>query len=462
MQLNGSDEDAKIEDRQGPEDEDGTMDSQEVPSREDDELRGDPLVQQDHPEARRPRGVRDPGAPTPGERAEHELHHANYREWCRACVRGRGIAAPHRKQHQHLDDPDGVPSVHFDYCFIGEKDQEEQEDEAKENTWKESDEMMKILTVKLKTFRRIRAHLVPKKGMSGQPWIAKTVADDIKIWGCSSVILKSDQERSLRAIHHEVQKLRAALMTIPEHSPKGESQSNGVIERGNRTITEQVRVMIIDLEEKLGWKISAKHPIMSWLVEHAAFVVSYIQTGADGKTPYERHKGKKANFSLCAFGEQIHYMPLKGKDRPGKRNPRYLDGIWLGISEINGEVFVGTPEGVQRTRSVLQSPDRRSKEKAQAVRGLPWKHEPSDESAEGGVPDIQFEDHAPEPEPPQENAQMPEPIPRRLRISRRDLTEQGFTVGCAGCDAQINNRARKPHSEECRARILEALGGTEE
>ena len=51
--------------------------------------------------------------------------------------------------------------MHFDYCFMGEKDQEEQEDEAKENTWKESDEMMKILTVKLKTFRRIRAHLVP-------------------------------------------------------------------------------------------------------------------------------------------------------------------------------------------------------------------------------------------------------------------------------------------------------------
>ena len=327
MQLNCSDEDAKIEDRQGPEDEDGTMDSQEVPSREDDELRGDPPVQQDHPEARRPRGVRDPGAPTPGERAEHELHHANYREWCRACVRGRGIAAPHRKQHQNLDDPDGVPSVHFDYCFMGEKDQEEQEDEAKENTWKESDEIMKILTVKLKTFRRIRAHLVPKKGMSGQPWIAKTVADDIKIWGCSSVILKSDQERSLRAIHHEVQKLRAPFMTIPEHSPKGESQSNGVIERGNRTITEQVRVMIIDLEEKLGLKISAKHPIMSWLVEHAAFVVSYIQTGAHGKTPYERHKGKKANFSLCAFGEQIHYMPLKGKDRPGKRE---TPGTWMG------------------------------------------------------------------------------------------------------------------------------------
>ena len=99
--------------------------------------------------------------------------------------------------------------------------------------------------------------------------------------------------------------------------------------------------------------------------------MSYLQTGTDGKTPYERHKGKRANLSLCAFGEQIHYMLLKGKDRPGKRNPRYLDGIWLGINEVNGEVFVGTPEGVQRTRSVLRRPDKWSKDRVQAIKGFP-------------------------------------------------------------------------------------------
>ena len=356
MQLNGSEEDADDESRQEQGGADRAASKQDSHSQEDMDFEDMPPVPDAHPEARRPRGVRDPRAPTPQERAEHELHHANYREWCRACVRGRGIAAPHRKQQKDSDDPDGIPSVHFDYCFMGEKNQDEQREEDKENAWKESEEMLKILTVKLKNFKRIRAHLVPKKGSSGQPWVAKAVADDMKIWGCSSVILKSDQESSLKAIHHEVQKLRAPLMTIPEHSPKGESQSNGVIERGNRTITEQVRVMIIDLEEKLKCKISAKHPIMSWLVEHAAFIVSYVQVGTDGKTPYERHKGKKASFNLCAFGENIYYMPLKGKDRPGKRNPRYLDGIWLGISEVNGEVFVGTPEGIQRTRSVLRRP----------------------------------------------------------------------------------------------------------
>ena len=144
-------------------------------NQEEMESEGVPPVPEVHPEARRPRGVRDPRAPTPQERAEHELHHANYRECCRACVRGRGIAAPHRKQHKDPDDPDGVPSVHFDYCFMGEKNQEEEKEEDKENAWKESDEMLKILTVKLKNFKRIRAHLFRRKAVadnrgSPKPW----------------------------------------------------------------------------------------------------------------------------------------------------------------------------------------------------------------------------------------------------------------------------------------------------
>ena len=122
---------------------------------------------------------------------------------------------PHRQQHKDPDDPGGIPSVHFDYCFMGEKTQQEERDENKEEAWTKSDEMLKVLTVKLGVFKRIRAHLVPKKGSSGQPWVAKAVAEDIKVWGCSSIILKSDQEQSLKTIHHEVQKIRAPVDDDP-------------------------------------------------------------------------------------------------------------------------------------------------------------------------------------------------------------------------------------------------------
>lgn len=128
----------------------------------------------------------------------------------------------------------------------GAKEAEEEKEE--ESAWEASEDMLKILVVKLGLYKRNRSHLVPKKGLSGQGWVAKAVANDIKTWGCSNVILKSDQERSLGAIHNEVKRLRAPLMTIPGNAPRGESQSNGIVERAVRSTTEQVRAMIVDLD----------------------------------------------------------------------------------------------------------------------------------------------------------------------------------------------------------------------
>ena len=37
------------------------------------------------------KGVKDPGMPTPKERAEHEWNHWPFRQWCEPCVKGRAI-----------------------------------------------------------------------------------------------------------------------------------------------------------------------------------------------------------------------------------------------------------------------------------------------------------------------------------------------------------------------------------
>ena len=46
---------------------------------------------------------------------------------------------------------------------------------------------------------------------------------------------------------------------------------------------------------------------MAWLIEHAADVLSKFQVGEDGKTGYERLKGKKYDKELAEFGEKVHY-----------------------------------------------------------------------------------------------------------------------------------------------------------
>ena len=44
--------------------------------------------------------ARAPKQPTPEERAQHELHHANFEPWCEKCVMGQGRDKPHRRQEE--------------------------------------------------------------------------------------------------------------------------------------------------------------------------------------------------------------------------------------------------------------------------------------------------------------------------------------------------------------------------
>ena len=90
---------------------------------------------------------------------------------------------------------------------------------------------------------------------------------------------------------NELTKLRNAIpgvRTIVEHSPVRESQSNGFIEAGVKTVEGMVRTMKLNLEHRLHECIEVDHPIFYWLVEHAADVSTKFQKGVDGKTAYER------------------------------------------------------------------------------------------------------------------------------------------------------------------------------
>ena len=48
-------------------------------------------------DVRRPKPVARPYTPTRTEVYEHEVTHLPYRNWCKHCVRGRGVSSPHQK-----------------------------------------------------------------------------------------------------------------------------------------------------------------------------------------------------------------------------------------------------------------------------------------------------------------------------------------------------------------------------
>ena len=74
-------------------------------------------VEDESGEAREPRILRDPGAPTEAEVEQHNVTHLPFRAWCPACVEGKARDRKHRKQGG--SDTKQIPEVVFDYCFMG-------------------------------------------------------------------------------------------------------------------------------------------------------------------------------------------------------------------------------------------------------------------------------------------------------------------------------------------------------
>ena len=92
---------------------------------------------------------------------------------------------------------------------------------------------------------------------------------------------------------------------VCENSGVGSSASNGVVERSIQSVQQQVRVLKLALEQKWKMKIPHKHSVVSWIIENSAFRLNRFEVDHDGKTAYERLKGKKAKVLGIGFGETV-------------------------------------------------------------------------------------------------------------------------------------------------------------
>ena len=224
------------------------------------------------------RGRRAPQLPSLETQRLHNRTHIPFRSWCRCCVEGR---------KQHLSHPagaggdrpaDAVPEAHLDYAFFRNE---------------RGSSSVPVLILKDRDTKAIAAHVVPYKGWD-HDWTVEQAVRDFKKWGLRrDLILRSDQEEALQSLIAEIIKHRGAdgsqadtqAREFRENSPVGESQSNGLIEAGVKTIEGMVRTLKFGLESRIGRKISTDDPIFYWLVEHAADLVTKFQRGVDGQTP---------------------------------------------------------------------------------------------------------------------------------------------------------------------------------
>jgi len=210
-------------------------------------------------------------------------------------------------------------------------------------------------------------------------------------------------------------------------------------------------------------RIGRSHPVLPFLVKAAADLLNRAQRGLDGRTAYELRRGKPYRKALPPPGEKVLYLPA-GK-RVSRLEDRWKPGIYLGIIDNSDELIVGTKEGVFRARSVkrLTLDERKDPEFLNAIVGTPWKPVPTDAAAaDGEIPPAMGIRVVVD--PIVGPADLPAPVgdgqgqPRRLYIRREvELARYGFTDGCAGCVAAAAQGPPAPHSEACRARIIDEM-----
>ncbi|CAK0851674.1 unnamed protein product [Prorocentrum cordatum] len=395
--------------------------------------------------------MRSPCDPTPKEVEEHEAsQHLPFRSWCPDCVKGRGAATAHADLAAELEHE--TPTISTDYFFLGGSDQQALACLAKVDH-----------KTRLKT-----ARVVPQKG--SHEAVIKQEARDIKNWGRTKFIYKSDQESPITAMKDGViAQLGTDFEVIPEPSKVGESPSNGTIERAIQAISGMVRTLKVATERAFKITLDPRSNILHWLVQFAGFSLSRYEQGADGRTPYERAKGKRFKLGLPTFGEKVFYRRLRSDSgRLNKLDPKWLEGVFLGCRDDVPEFFIGTKDGVGRSADIRRLPpsSRYDAEALLAVKGTPLDPVPGDTAATLPASSGLVVIDVPEPSmvPPDPPRHEPEVLSKkRVYITKQDLKRHGWTRGCPRCEADMSGqKTTLHHTEGCRRRLEEAIGRTDQ
>ena len=162
------------------------------------------------------------------------------------------------------------------------------------------------------------------------------------------------------------------------------------------------------------------------------------------------------------FGESIWFKRLRDqKRRGGKFDSEWREGIWLGHARSSDEHLIGTDAGVVRAWTVRRKPEEERWQgmAIKALRGSPQQPDPARPGMRIPIevefdPEEEFQEDRVEP--------CAEDAARQLQIRRWMLEKFGETPGCRGCEHLLSHKDKRPHTQECRRRIKDALAGDEE
>ena len=145
------------------------------------------------------------------------------------------------------------------------------------------------------------ATVVDRKGASD--FATSFLTAFITSLGFKRILVRSDNERSLLSLIECVTSNLTGVELVLMTSPEGGHAANGLVEVGVREIKAQTRILVSQLEQRLGNRTDEKDPLMSWIPRHAANCVSRYKLMDDGRTPEQRRCGKTWKRPVAEFGE---------------------------------------------------------------------------------------------------------------------------------------------------------------
>ena len=194
------------------------------------------------------------------------------------------------------------------------------------------------------------------------------------------MLLKSDNGPAMLQVLVEARKRQEEKLEIvvDENSIPYDSQSNGGAEIGCKLLRGQGCAMRGCFEHRIQRRIPPRHPLLAWMVEHAAALRTHLVKGKGGNTAYQRLQGRPLIGKLMTFGECGRYkLRSKDVDDPADHRVCYNLGFVLGMDgQKTGQYKHYDPvDGSLRfARTAVRLPDEEKWNvgQLQEVKILPW------------------------------------------------------------------------------------------
>ena len=193
----------------------------------------------------------------------------------------------------------------------------------------------------------------------------------------NNTIIQSDQEDFLIALLKTTAQAMGSNIAVRQ-APTYTPQAQGSVERFHRTLMGQVRAIKLQLENNYNIHLTSKHPIMPWVIRHAAYLLNRYAVHSDGNTSYYRRWRKERKTPICEFGETVLYLLPTAKSMP-KMEAKFLPAIWLGKDTPTNENIHGNSTKVIRARTIRRQikPEKYNRQLMDVINTTPMTAPPS-------------------------------------------------------------------------------------